>query len=102
METSSVDTVAAAADMVVLTAMAAEMEEKPTQSPRMAVVLPGLKPAGRGCRRRAGAGLRAQKGGGREQRHGQLPVLLVAAGERCPGLVLASWAKRGSSGGAQA
>ena len=45
MDTSSVEMVAAAADMVVLTAMAAEMAEKPTRGPRMALVDPGLNPA---------------------------------------------------------
>lgn len=45
--TSSVEMEAVAAKMGVLTTTVAEMEEKPSRSSRMAVVLPGLKPAGR-------------------------------------------------------
>ena len=52
MAASSVLSVPAAAEMVVLTAMDALMPEKPTKGPRMALVEPGLKPYLRGESRR--------------------------------------------------
>ena len=65
MDTKRVETVAAAAEIVVFTAIAALMLLKPLKGPRIALAEPGLKPAGRG---RGSA--RAQAVRGREQASG--------------------------------